>query len=113
VDRTKVILNFDNHRWIGPKFLLPDMWFNQDGNRLTFSIKASETHLQLINIAFVRQMHLCEVDTDSAPEIYRPAIRPSYHIITRLDSELAKNKLWVRRKNVAVDLPLGARQSAR
>ncbi|MFT5849514.1 MAG: hypothetical protein ACI9H6_000323 [Patiriisocius sp.] len=113
MDRTRVILTFEDHRWIGPKFLLPDKWFNEDGSRLTLVIKSSETHLQLINIAFTRQTHLSEVSTEEAPEIYKPAIRPSDHMITRLSSELAKNMLWNRYNNVAVDLPMGARESTK
>lgn len=96
MDRTRIILLLYTHRWIGPKFLLPENWFSEDGSRLTLQIKASETNLQLMNIAFVRQDYLQLLTNAQAPEVYRPAICPAKRMVDRLDAEFRKNRLWER-----------------
>lgn len=96
MDRTKIILHLHTHRWIGPRFLLPDNWFTQDGSRLTLRIKMSEKHLKLFKVVFLKQDHLQLIEGNEAPKLFMPAIAPSGRVIARINEEFSKNKLWER-----------------
>lgn len=105
MDRTKIILRLSTHRWIGPMFLVPPVWFFKNKTRLVMEIRTDDNSLQLFKLVFLKQTHLQLVSACATPKIYVPAVEPSARMRTQLDAKLAKNRLWVRHANIAAQLP--------